>query len=98
MRCDINISVIRKKDNFHSSRVEIKNVQGTRQVQKAIEIELLRHVEEMEKGNEVVYETRRYDQINNTTVRLRGKDSKLDYMFMHEPDVPRIFIKKELIQ
>ena len=39
MRCDINISVIRKKDNFHSSRVEIKNVQGTRQVEKAIEIE-----------------------------------------------------------
>ena len=61
MRCDINISMIRKTDQTGGKRVEVKNVMGVRFVEKVIEHEMQRQSELIDQGLQVEHETRRFD-------------------------------------
>jgi aspartyl-tRNA(Asn)/glutamyl-tRNA(Gln) amidotransferase subunit B len=99
MRCDVNISLTHKTDPLiKGSRVEIKNVQGVRFVEKAIEAELIRQAKLLDSGHEVAQQTRRYDVKNDKTVLLREKEQDLDYRFMYDPDLPSYFVSPELIK
>ena len=75
----MNISI--EGDVKTSNRVEIKNVSGAKNVERAVEYEYKRHVALLESGKEVLPETRRYDAAEGVTVLLRSKTEDPDYRF-----------------
>jgi aspartyl-tRNA(Asn)/glutamyl-tRNA(Gln) amidotransferase subunit B len=72
MRCDINISV--KVGERQGNRVEVKNVLGIKFVEKVLEHEITRHVALLERGEDIVKETRRYDSLKDQTFSMRSKE------------------------
>ena len=98
MRCDVNISLKPHGQEEDGQRVEIKNVLGIRFVQKAIEYEIKRHAELLEKGEKIKMETRRYDAVNDKTFSLRSKEEEIDYRFLVDPDLPNFIISPERVE
>lgn len=95
MRCDANISVMLKGSETFGKRVEVKNMNSIRNVQRAIEHEIDRQIEEVEAGNEIITETRLYDAVNNSTRSMRKKEELNDYRYFPEPDLQPIIISDE---
>ena len=95
MRVDVNVSV--HGENISSPRVEVKNVAGAKNVERALEYEYLRHIDVLENGGTVYPETRRYDADVDQTVSLRFKDEEPDYRFFQDPDLPQISVTSEKI-
>lgn len=95
MRVDVNVSI--QGDTMHSERVEIKNVAGAKNIERAVEYEYKRHVAMLESGNKIAPETRRYDAAEGMTVLLRPKSEDPDYRFFQDPDLPRINVTNERI-
>lgn len=95
MRVDVNVSI--QGDVIASDRVEIKNVSGAKNVERAVEYEYRRHVALLENGQKVQPETRRYDAAEGVTVLLRKKDEEPDYRFFQDPDLPRIDVTNQRI-
>jgi len=79
MRVDVNISI--QGDNLRSQRVEVKNVSGAKNVERAVEFEYRRHVALLEGGQTVLPETRRYNAAEGITELLRSKNEDPDYRF-----------------
>ena len=73
MRCDANVSVRKKGDTKLGTRTETKNVNSFRFVEKAIQYEIDRQINELESGNQITQETRLYDSQANTTRPMRSK-------------------------
>ncbi len=90
MRCDANVSVRRKGSTELGIKVEIKNLNSTRNLQRAIDGEFKRQVEEVLKGNEIISETRDYRADSNTSVSLRTKETLDEYRYFPDPDLPFI--------
>ncbi|MGB0915209.1 MAG: Asp-tRNA(Asn)/Glu-tRNA(Gln) amidotransferase subunit GatB [Crocinitomicaceae bacterium] len=97
LRCDANISVMLKGSKEFGRRVEVKNMNSIRNVQKAIEFEIERHIEAIEKGVEIAQETRSYDALKNVTISMRSKEAANDYRFFPEPDLQPLVIKQSQI-
>ena len=97
MRCDANISVRLKGDSELRNRVEVKNMNSIRNVQKAIELESKRQIELYENGGEVDQETRNYNAARNETSVLRSKEDAHDYRYFPEPDLSPIIVKQAYI-
>ncbi len=97
MRCDVNISIMPKGSNVFGQRVEVKNMNSIRNVERAIEHEIVRHAETIEKGEEVQVETRNYDATSNTTIALRKKEAAHDYRYFPEPDLTALHVSQEYI-
>jgi aspartyl-tRNA(Asn)/glutamyl-tRNA(Gln) amidotransferase subunit B len=97
MRCDANISVMLKDAKEFGQRVEVKNMNSIRNVQRAIEYEMQRQIEAVERGEVIVQETRNFDAATGTTSPMRTKESANDYRYFPEPDLPPIFITEEKI-
>ena len=97
MRCDANISVRLKGDSELRNRVEVKNMNSIRNVQKAIELESKRQIELYENGGEVDQETRNYNAARNETLVLRSKEDAHDYRYFPEPDLSPIIVKQAYI-
>ena len=95
MRVDVNISV--RGEKHAGPRVEVKNVAGAKNVERALEYEYLRHIALLSKGEAPLPETRRYDADTDQTVSLRLKDEEPDYRFFQDPDLPQISVTKERI-
>lgn len=87
LRCDANISVMLKGSKEFGTKVEVKNMNSIRNVQKAIEFEINRQIEANEKGEEIFQETRSYDAARNITVSMRSKEAANDYRYFPEPDL-----------
>jgi len=98
MRCDANISVRLKGDTELRNRVEVKNMNSMRNVQKAIELEAKRQIEVYENGGEVDQETRNYNPAKNETSILRSKEDAHDYRYFPEPDLSPILIQQDYIK
>lgn len=96
LRCDVNINIVRE-DGVKSNIVELKNLNSFRGAQKAAEFEEIRHKELLEKGENSLRETRRWDDMNNKTISMRSKESVQDYRYFPEPDVVDIVIDQEFI-
>ncbi len=88
LKADVNISI------KGGERVEIKNVNSLKNIQKAIEYELNRQQKDLPK----IQETRRYDEEKELTTRMRLKQQAQDYQFISDPDLPIINIKKKRIE
>ena len=80
-----------------SPRVEIKNVAGAKNVERAVEFEYLRHIDLLKKGKVPLPETRRYEADYDRTVTLRIKDEAPDYRFYQDPDLPTIRVSDERV-
>ena len=98
IRCDVNVSVRGEKEKNLGTRVEIKNVNSFSNVRKVIESEYKRQIELLESGKEVLQETRRYDEENNTTVLMRKKEDAIDYRYFVESNIPIFELTKEYIE
>ena len=92
MRCDANISVRLKGESELRTRVEVKNMNSLRNVQRAIQFEAKRQIEVYESGGEVFQETRNWDAGNNITTILRSKEDAHDYRYFPEPDIQPVYI------
>ncbi|MEX2013870.1 MAG: Asp-tRNA(Asn)/Glu-tRNA(Gln) amidotransferase subunit GatB [Parcubacteria group bacterium] len=100
MRVEANISVapINADENQRSSallgtKVEVKNLNSFKVVEKAIKFEMERQIEVLEKGDKVIQETRGWDENREVTFSQRLKESAHDYRYFPDPDLPNLFIK-----
>jgi len=97
MRCDANISVKLKGEIKLGTKVEVKNLNSIRNVKKAIDFEISRLIELLEKGEEVLQQTRSFDANNGTTFSLRSKEEANDYRYFPEPDLAPFLITEKQI-
>ena len=98
MRCDANISIMPKGSKEFGTRAEIKNVNSFRALQRAIEYEIDRQIELVEDGEEVVQETRLWDDNEGVTKSMRGKEDAHDYRYFPEPDLMPLSISREWVE
>ncbi|PKR79787.1 Asp-tRNA(Asn)/Glu-tRNA(Gln) amidotransferase GatCAB subunit B [Brumimicrobium salinarum] len=97
LRCDANVSVRKKGAKEYGRRVEVKNMNSMRNVQRAINFEIDRHIEAIENNEEIAQETRSFDAVNMRTISMRTKEDANDYRFFPEPDLQPIHVSKEQI-
>ena len=97
MRCDANISIMPKGSKEFGTRAEIKNVNSFRALQRAIEYEIDRQIELVEDGEEVIQETRLWDDNEGVTKSMRGKEDAHDYRYFPEPDLMPLSISREWV-
>ncbi len=86
MRCEVNISLSKGKEL--GTKVEIKNLNSFRAVEKSIDYEIERQGEELGDGKKIIQETRGWDDMTGTTVSQRTKEEAHDYRYFPEPDLP----------
>ncbi len=98
LRVDVNISLKEKISLGFGKRAEIKNLNSLKSIKQAIEYEITRQTKLIENGEEILVETRRFDEKTGTTVFMRTKETKGDYRYFPEPDLPQIFISNGEIE
>ena len=91
-RCDANISVRREGQKEFGTKVELKNINSFRFVEKAIDYEIGRQIELVEKGEKIIQETRGWNSAKNVTEVMREKEEAHDYRYFPEPDLPPLVI------
>jgi aspartyl-tRNA(Asn)/glutamyl-tRNA(Gln) amidotransferase subunit B len=96
LRCDANVSV-RKPGGPLGTRCEIKNINSTRNILRAIEYEAARQVEVLEAGGKIDQETRLYDAGLNETRTMRSKEDAHDYRYFPDPDLPPLVFTQEFV-
>lgn len=87
MRCDCNVSVRKKGAPKFGTKVELKNINSFRFVEKAIEYEIQRQIDCLETGEKINQETRLYDSTKNRTFAMRAKEEAHDYRYFPDPDL-----------
>ncbi len=98
LRCDVNISLRPKGEETFGTKVEIKNINSFRFVQKAIEYEIERQTKILKKGGEIVQETRLFDEKTGKTFTMRTKEEAHDYRYFPDPDLIPVRITSDFIQ
>ncbi|MEZ4842653.1 MAG: Asp-tRNA(Asn)/Glu-tRNA(Gln) amidotransferase subunit GatB [Bacteroidia bacterium] len=98
LRCDANISVRLKGATEFGTKVEVKNMNSISNVRKAIEFEINRQIEAIEKNEKIVQETRSFDAVRGITFSMRAKELATDYRYFPEPDLPPLIISDEWIE
>jgi aspartyl-tRNA(Asn)/glutamyl-tRNA(Gln) amidotransferase subunit B len=97
MRVEANISVSEKRDTL-GTKVEIKNLNSFKAVEKALEYEIERQKKILESGKKVAQETRGWDPAREITFPQREKEEAQDYRYFPEPDLPPLEINEEIIE
>ncbi|MDI9871809.1 MULTISPECIES: Asp-tRNA(Asn)/Glu-tRNA(Gln) amidotransferase subunit GatB [Flectobacillus] len=97
LRCDVNISVMPVGSKVFGTKVEIKNMNSIRFIQKAIDYEVVRQIEAVEAGEKIIQETRNFDPATGRTSGMREKESMNDYRYFPEPDLVPLHISEELL-
>ncbi len=96
LRVDANIS-LKVSDGRWGNRTEVKNVNSLRSLERAISYEIERQKELLEKGMEILQETRHWDDARGITHSSRGKEDAHDYRYFPEPDIPPLVISGDEI-
>jgi aspartyl-tRNA(Asn)/glutamyl-tRNA(Gln) amidotransferase subunit B len=97
LRCDANLSLRKKGSPQLGVKVEIKNLNSFRFLQKALDYEVQRQSEEITAGRPVLQETRLWDSKQGKTLPMRSKEEAHDYRYFPEPDLPPLVISEEII-
>ena len=96
-RCDANVSVKPFSQKELGTRTELKNLNSFKFVEKAIQHEIIRQIEIIEDGGEIVQETRLYDSNLDETRSMRSKEEANDYRYFPDPDLLPVIIDEEYI-
>jgi aspartyl-tRNA(Asn)/glutamyl-tRNA(Gln) amidotransferase subunit B len=97
LRCEANVSVRRRGETTFGTKVELKNLNSVRFMQKAIEFEVDRHIKTLESGGRLTQETRLWDDRLNETRPMRSKEEAHDYRYFPEPDLPPLVVTNEFV-
>ncbi|MDR3608544.1 MAG: Asp-tRNA(Asn)/Glu-tRNA(Gln) amidotransferase subunit GatB [Oligoflexia bacterium] len=97
-RCDANVSVRPRGRKEFGTRVEIKNVNSFRYVEKAIDFEIARQISLIQGGGAVVQETRLYDADRGLTSSMRSKEEAMDYRYFPDPDLMAVQVDPTWIE
>ncbi|MGZ4067259.1 MAG: Asp-tRNA(Asn)/Glu-tRNA(Gln) amidotransferase subunit GatB [Bacteroidia bacterium] len=97
MRCDANVSVRLKGAKEFGKKVEVKNMNSIRNVQRAIDFEFTRQIDLIEAGKEIAVETRSFNATDGSTFSLRSKEAANDYRYFPEPDLQPVYITEKYI-
>ncbi|MFS8085851.1 MAG: Asp-tRNA(Asn)/Glu-tRNA(Gln) amidotransferase subunit GatB [Acidobacteriota bacterium] len=97
LRCEANVSVRRQGDPKLGTKVELKNLNSVRFMQRAIEFEVERHIKTLESGGHLVQETLLWDEKLAETRPMRSKEEAHDYRYFPEPDLPPLVVTNEFI-
>lgn len=97
LRCDANVSVMKKGSEKIGTKTEIKNLNSFKFLQKGLEYEVERQVKLLESGSKVIQQTRHYDNKTSTTKVLRSKEEAHDYRYFPEPDLVPIYMESKMV-
>lgn len=97
LRCDVNVSIRPKGREAFGTKVEVKNLNSISNVEKVIDIEIERQKQVLASGDQVIQETRRYDDELKTTISMRVKNSAVDYKYYPEANLVPIHIGRNFI-
>ena len=92
MRVEANVSLRARGEEPFGTRVEIKNMNSFRSVERAVASEIERQARALDAGEPIVQETRGWDENRGTTYRMRVKESSDDYRYFPEPDLPPLHL------
>lgn len=95
MRFDVNVSL--SKDDTLGTRTETKNLNSFKSVERAVDYEITRQIDLLEKGELIIQETRGWDDAKQKTFSQRSKEESHDYRYFPEPDLPPIVLSKKQI-
>ncbi|MEQ1721955.1 MAG: Asp-tRNA(Asn)/Glu-tRNA(Gln) amidotransferase subunit GatB [Pseudobdellovibrio sp.] len=98
LRCDCNVSVRKVGVKTLGTKVELKNLNSFRFIEKAVEYEIDRQIDEIEAGKKIIQETRLYDPDKNRTFAMRTKEDAQDYRYFPDPDLLPILINEEHVE
>ena len=100
IRCDVNVSIMEEGSNTLGTKVEVKNVNSFGNVFDTINYEIERQSKLKDEGryDEVVQETRRFDEETGTTIRMRTKADAIDYKYFVEPNIPKYKLDEAWVQ
>ena len=98
MRCDCNVSVRKIGAPQFGTKVEIKNINSFRFVEKAIEYEIERQLDVVERGEKIIQETRLWDPDKNRTFSMRTKEDAQDYRYFPDPDLLPLIVTEKMIE
>ncbi len=97
LRCDANVSVRPSGQKEFGVKVEIKNINSFRFVEKALDYEIRRQIKVLEEGGRIIQETRLWDSARDITESMRGKEEAHDYRYFPEPDLVPITVNQKWI-
>ncbi|MDG1958672.1 MAG: Asp-tRNA(Asn)/Glu-tRNA(Gln) amidotransferase subunit GatB [Candidatus Binatia bacterium] len=98
MRCDANVSIRKRGTEQLGTRTEIKNMNSFRNIERAVDWEILRQIDLVEDGGSVVQQTRLWDADRERTESMRSKEDAHDYRYFPEPDLPPLRVEPEWIE
>ncbi|PZC46617.1 MAG: aspartyl-tRNA(Asn)/glutamyl-tRNA(Gln) amidotransferase subunit B [Chloroflexi bacterium] len=98
LRCDANVSVRPKGSDQMNSKVEVKNMNSFRAVQRALVYEIDRQTRLMKEGQPIAQETRGWVEDRGVTVSQRSKEQAHDYRYFPEPDLPPLIIGRDWVE
>lgn len=98
MRADCNVSVRKKGAAKFGTKVELKNINSFKFIEKAIEYEIQRQIESVEAGEVIRQETRLYDHAKNKTFSMRSKEEAQDYRYYPDPDLLPLVLESSWIE
>ena len=98
LRCDANVSVCTTRAQQLGTKVEVKNLNSFRFLQKALEYEIDRQIDVVQSGGTVVQETRLWNSSTERTVSMRSKEEAHDYRYFPDPDLPLLTVDVKSIE
>lgn len=97
LRFDANISVAYENDDELGTKVEIKNMNSLRSLEKAIEYEISRQTKMLNNNETIIQETRHWDEKKEVTSSMRSKEGSADYRYFSDPDIPNMILSEDFI-
>jgi aspartyl-tRNA(Asn)/glutamyl-tRNA(Gln) amidotransferase subunit B len=98
LRCDANISMRQVGTEAFGTKVEIKNMNSIRSLERALDFEIARQTKALEAGEAIAQETRHWDEDSGSTKSMRSKEEAFDYRYFPEPDIPALEPSVEWIE
>lgn len=98
LRCDVNVSIKEQGSDVFGTKVEIKNLNSINNIRLAIDYEVERQRKAIEAGEEIVQETRRFDEKTLTTVTMRKKEGSVDYKYFPDPNIFPVRLSEAFIK
>ena len=98
LRFDANISVAEEGSDELGVKVEIKNMNSLKSLEKAIDYEILRQTKMVQDKESIIQETRHWDENKQVTLSMRTKEGSADYRYFSDPDLPNMVLNDEFIE